>query len=168
MRVMQESIEAPVPLMFDLQLLGVPVLVAGAELADEVVIVTETGRAVRYPLKQLRGSGTQAVRCNRQNRVTGAAVCQPGRELLLVTADGYGRKLRPEWIEIPEKENAQGKVQVARRSRVIGIASGSVWGMSNQRVVEIEDGRALLEDSTKTEHLLKLNPEEQMMTLYPV
>ncbi|NJN83010.1 MAG: hypothetical protein HC802_12510 [Caldilineaceae bacterium] len=109
MRVMLENIEAPVPLIFDNQLLGVPVLVAGAEAEDELLIMTETGRAVRTAVKTLRGSGTQVIRADRDNRVVGVALCQPDDELLLVTGDGYGRQLLPRWIELPEKENSPGQ-----------------------------------------------------------
>lgn len=165
MRVMQENIEAPVPLIFDNQLLGVPVLAAGAEMDDELTLITETGRATRYPVRSLRGSGTQAIRADRDNRVVGAALAQPGDELLLVTADGYGRRLLPRWIETPEKENNPGKVQVARRSPVVGLAPAPLWGVTNQRIMAIEAALAPLEDSTKTSRLLKLHDGEQMLTL---
>jgi hypothetical chaperone protein len=165
MRVMQENIEAPVPLMFDNQLLGVPVLAAGAEMEDELTLITETGRATRYPVKTLRGSGTQVIRADRDNRVVGAALAQPGDELLLVTADGYGRRLLPRWIEMPEKENSPGKVQVARRSPVVGLAHVPVTAVTNQRIVAIDEAVTPLEDSTKTAHLLKMHHEEQVVTL---
>lgn len=165
MRVMQENIEAPVPLIFDNQLLGVPVLAAGAEMEDELTLITETGRATRYAVKSLRGSGTQVIRADRDNRVVGAALAQPGDELLLVTADGYGRRLLPRWIETPEKENSPGKVQVARRSPVVGLASVPVTAVTDQRIIEIEASLAPLEESTKTARLLKLRDGEQVMTL---
>ncbi|HRQ40045.1 MAG TPA: Hsp70 family protein [Chloroflexota bacterium] len=165
LRVMQENIEAPVPLMFDNQLLGVPVLAAGAEMEDELTLITETGRATRYPVKSLRGSGTQVIRADRDNRVVGAALAQPGDELLLVTADGYGRRLLPRWIELPEKENSPGKVQVARRSPVVGLAQASAWAVTNQCIVEIDASMAPLEDSTKTARLLKLQDGEQVVAL---
>jgi hypothetical chaperone protein len=165
MRVMQENIEAPMPLMFDNQLLGVPVLAVGAEMDDEVVLITETSRAVRYPVRQLRGSGTQLMRCDRDNRVVGAVLCQPDDELLLLTADGYGRKTLASWIEIPEKENAKGKVHIARQSPVVGIANGRVWAVTNQRIVVVEDEQVILENSTKTTRLLKLAEAEQVVTL---
>ncbi len=167
MRVMQENIEAPVPLIFDNQLLGVPVLAAGAEMEDELTLITQTGRATRYAVKSLRGSGTQVIRADRDNRVVGAALSQPGDELLVVTADGYGRRLLPRWIETPEKENSPGKVQVARRSPVVGLASVPVTAVTDQRIVAINESEAPLEDSTKTARLLKLHEGEQLMTLLP-
>jgi DNA gyrase/topoisomerase IV subunit A len=165
MRVMQENIETPVPLIFDNQLLGVPVLAAGAEAEDELTLVTETGRALRHAVKNLRGSGTQAIRADRDNRVVGATLSQPGDELLLVTADGYGRQLLPRWLEIPEKENSPGKVQVARRSPVVGLAAGPVWAVTNQRILALDNEMAPLEDSTKTTRLVKLQDGEQVVTL---
>lgn len=165
MRVMRENIEAPVPLLFDNQLLGVPVLALGAAAADEVALVTETSRAVRCPVRQLRGSGTQLLKCDRDNRVTGAVLCRPDDALLLVTADGYGRKTAAHWLEIPEKENAKGRATVARQSAVVGMANGPAWAVTNQRIVAVADGRAPLEDSTKTTRLLELNDGEQVLTL---
>lgn len=165
MRVMQENIEAPVPLKFDVQLLGVPVLATGAEAADEVALVTAPGRMARYPVGQLRGSGTQAIKSDRDNRVTGAVLCQPEDALLLVTADGYGRQIKAAWVEMPPKENSQGRVQVARRSHVAGAANGPVWAVTNKRIVKLNDGRAPLEQSTKTSRLLKLADGEMIRTL---
>jgi hypothetical chaperone protein len=164
-RVMQENIEAPVPLIFDNQLLGTPVLAAGAESDNEVVLVTETSRAARYPLQELRGSGTQALKCDRHNRVTGAVLCQPEDELLLITEDGYGRRHLAEWIEIPEKENSKGYNHVARKSPVVGVTNGPAWAVTNERVVQLDDGRVPLENSTKTYPLLKLKPAERILTL---
>jgi len=120
---------------------------------------------VRYPVRQLRGSGTQLMRCDRDNRVVGAVLCQPDDELLLLTADGYGRKTLASWIEIPEKENAKGKVHIARQSPVVGIANGRVWAVTNQRIVVVEDEQVILENSTKTTRLLKLAEAEQVVTL---
>lgn len=165
MRVMQENIEAPVPLMFDNQLLGVPVLAAGAEMEDELTLITETGRATRYQVKSLRGSGTQVIRADRDNRVVAAALAQPGDELLLVTGDGYGRRLLPRWIEVPEKENSPGKVQVARRSPVVGLATVPVTAVTDQRLIELDANLSPLEDNTKTARLLKLHDGEQVVAL---
>lgn len=165
LRVMQESVEAPVPLMFDNQLLGVPLLAVGAETDDEVVLVTETSRAVRYPVGKLRGSGTQLMKCDRNNRVTGALLCQPDDELLLLTADGYGRQTLAGWIEIPERENAKGKVHVARQSVVVGVANGPVWAVTNERITAVEDAGVAPEASTKTRRLVTLGPQEIVCTL---
>jgi hypothetical protein len=84
---------------------------------------------------------------------------------LLVTADGYGRILLPRWVEMLEKENSPGKVQVARRSPVVGLQAGPVWAVSNQRILALDSDAAPLEDSTKTTSLLELHEGEQVVTL---
>lgn len=165
LRVMQENIEAPVPLKFDNQLLGVPLLATGADKADQLLLMTETSRAARYPLSQLRGSGTQALKCDRDNRVSGAVLCQPQEPLTIVTEDGYGRRILPEWIDIPERENQKGYVHVARRSAVIGLAKAPIWAVTTRRIVQVDDGRVPLDNSTKTYPLLKLSPHERLVTL---
>jgi len=165
MRVMQENIEGPVPLIFDNQLLGVPVLAVGAEPTDEVIMMTETSRAVRYPVNQLRGSGTQALKCDRDNRVTAVALCQPDDELCIVTADGYGRRHLAEWIETPEKENQKGYSHVARGSAVVGIRQPPFWIATVQRILQVDGSRVPLENSTKTFPLIILHHKERILTL---
>ncbi|MCZ7669108.1 MAG: hypothetical protein M5U34_18915 [Chloroflexi bacterium] len=58
--------------------------------------------------------------------MTGAVAVAAAENLLLLTADGYARRLAAKWVFAPEKPNQKGKSLVARRGDVVGTAvSGS-------------------------------------------
>ncbi len=167
-RLMQENIEAPVPFKFDNQLFGVPVLAAGADAGDTAVLVTEKRRGACWPVGQMRGSGTQALNCGADDRVVSALLCQPEDELLLLTRDGYGRRLLAEWIPQPEKENSKGKSLLARRGVVTAVlpARGfALWAVTNRRILPLEPRQAALVDSTKSQPILDLEAGEMVQTV---
>ncbi len=165
MRVMQENIGMPVPLKFDNQLLGVPVFVQGAQGDETLVAVSQNGRGVRYDVAQFRTSGTQIFNCGKDDRISAAVLCAPDDELLLVTADGYGRCTKVEWIDAPAKDNSKGKSMIARRAKLIGVTKNTALALSNQRLLRVGDTAVLPEDSTKTIRLMKLNNGEMIQAL---
>ncbi len=64
---------------------------------DEIIIVTEKGRALKYHESKVRAMGRQAIGVKaitlRENdSVTSMDVVVPGAELLVVTANGYGKR----------------------------------------------------------------------------
>lgn len=154
--ILRASVEAPVPLKFDHPLPGVAVAVLGAGAADEVVIATETARAVRWPVDALPVRGLQAINCGTDDRVVGAAVVQPDATVALLTADGYGRQTRAQWIDVPDKANSKGRSQVARRSPLLGVGVAPLWVVGGARLHRIDDRLLPLEDSTKTVRAVKL------------
>jgi len=167
-RLMQENIEAPVPFKFDNQLFGVPVLVTGAGMKDTAVLVTEKRRGVRWPVGQMRGSGTQALNCGTNDRVSSALLCQLEDELLILTRDGYGRRLLAEWIPQPEKENSKGKSLLARRSLVTAVLPAhhpDLWAVTNRRILPFDYRRAALNNSTKSQPVLELETDETVQTV---
>lgn len=172
MDVLKINIEAPVPLKFDQPLLGDPIAALGAEEEDELVLATGSGRAVRFALKSLRLAGLQALNCGRDDRVREAIVAQPDDKIVLATADGYGRCLLAEWVPVPPKANTRGKSMVARRSELVAIAApkrdAALWLVTSKRLVPVETGHLPLEDSTRTEPLLKVEPDETVQTLFTV
>ena len=165
MRIMQENIETPVPLKFDNNLFGVPIFVHGAESKQTLLAVAESGRGVRYPVSKLRTSGTQIFNCGKDDRLSGAILCQRQDELVLLTEDGYGRITRAEWVEAPAKDNSKGKSLVSRRSRVIGLFKERAMVVTDQRLLSLDDTAVSPENSTKTERLLKLEKDESIQAL---
>ncbi|MBK8985964.1 MAG: Hsp70 family protein [Chloroflexi bacterium] len=167
--VLQGNIQAPVPFKFDHALDGVVVAALGASGKETLVVATRDGRAVRWPVADLRGSGTQAINLDSDDRVTSAVLAQPADELVVVLADGYGRRLRAEWLFAPERPNQKGKSLVSRRSAVVGTA---VWS-SERRLQAITAARFLplatdklpLEDSTKAQPVVKLAKDERIAGL---
>lgn len=169
MEIMRENIEQPTPLKFDHPLEGIAVTVAGAAPDDTAVLISQSGRGVRYPVGDLRTSGTQAFNCGQTDRIVAGLLTEPERPLTLITADGYGRYLLPEMVPVPPKPNSKGKSLIARRSPVVTATTAQAgWLITNQRLAWVsfgllaENGRLSLEDSTRSEPLVKLNPDEQV------
>lgn len=164
--VMRASIEAPTPLKFDHALDGVVVAAHGAETADTLLVIARSGRAVRYPVSALRTSGTQAFNCGSDDRVMAGVLLREDTPVALITADGYGRRLRAAWVAQPQKPNTKGKSQIARRSEVVGgTVETAVWLATNRRLLYAETESLPLENSTKTEPLLKLEKDEVVLAL---
>jgi len=168
-RVMIESIEAPVPLMFDQPLPGVPIFADGAEGQEELLLFTRGGKGLHSQLGSLRGSGTQLMNVAKGDRVETAVLCQLHDPILLMTNDGYGRQLLAEWVPQPEKDNDKGKSLVARRSDLIAAVPKPeetvIHLLTSQRLLQLENGRPPLDESSKTFPLLKLQNDETILTL---
>ncbi|MBK8903878.1 MAG: Hsp70 family protein [Anaerolineaceae bacterium] len=168
-RVMIESIEAPVPLMFDNPLPGVPIFADGAEGDETLLLITRGGKGLRAQVADLRGSGTQLMNVGKGDRVETAVLCQPSDPILLITADGYGRQLLAEWVTQPEKDNDRGKSLVARRSDLVAAVphpdETPIHLLTSQRLLRLENGRPPLDESSKTAPLLKLHKNEAVLTV---
>jgi hypothetical chaperone protein len=160
LRVLRENIEAPVPLKLDNPLPGLPIFAQGAQSGDEFLLVTANGRGLRWSIQALRISGTQVVNCGKDDRVTAAELVQSDSELLLLTEDGYGRRLLAQWIPFPSAPNRKGKSLIARRSPTVAIAKTGRWAVTKRKLTAIDAAKLPLEDSTKSRSLFKLLPAE--------
>lgn len=169
MRVMTESIEAPVPLMFDNPLPGVPVFANGTDGNATLLLLSRGGKGLRTQVGKLRSSGTQLMNVGKGDRVETAVLCQPNDPILLITADGFGRKLLAESVPQPAKNNDKGKSLIARRSALAAAVpypdDSPLHLCTSQRVVLWEDGRLPLEESSKTSPLLKLHKKEEVLAV---
>lgn len=161
---LRPAIESPVPLTFDNPPPGVPVIVQGVDRSMDVVIVTESGRAVRWPLANVPLSGVQAINPGRDeafDRVTAALATEPAAEIVLVLSDGYARRLRVDWVEEAPRANAKGKALVVRRSTAVALAPAGPLTLITDRRLLAAGGDALpLEASTKAFRLVKLEAGE--------
>lgn len=68
---------------------------------DEIILVTESGRALRFKESEARAMGRQAagvigIRLKPEDRVTSMEVVEPGGDLLVVTQFGYGKRTKLE------------------------------------------------------------------------
>jgi DNA gyrase/topoisomerase IV subunit A len=166
MNVLRESIEAPIPLRFDHPLPGIVIAALGLNEQKTLVAASRAGRALAYETSGLRLSGTQIYNCGQDDRLVSALLLDDEAELALVTADGYGRRLQSSWVPMAERPNTKGKSMIARRSEVAALLQPEVrpWLVTNERLVGGEYGRLPLEDSTKSDRLLKLATGEVVKT----
>ena len=70
LRILRDSIEAPVPLRLDHPLPGSPVALFGVDDDHELLLLTRGRRGTRWPVRELDISGTQVVNCGKEDRVT--------------------------------------------------------------------------------------------------
>ncbi len=64
---------------------------------DEIILVSEQGRGIRFHEREIRpmgrnAAGVTAIRLDEGDRVVVAEVVEPGGSLLIVTRNGYGRR----------------------------------------------------------------------------
>lgn len=158
--VLRPAIEAPVPLAFDNPPPGVPVLAQGVDPSMEVVIVTEGGRGVRWPLAAIPLTGVQALNPGRDDafdRVAAALATERDGEVALILADGYARRLAAGWVPAPPRANAKGRSLVARRAAAVALAPvGPLTLLTDQRRLAVDGGALPLMESTKATRLASL------------
>ncbi len=166
-----EQIEGPVPYKFEQPLPGLPIFLSGAQPDHYLIIILDSGRSVRYCLQEARLQGLQAINRREGERIVSAVVAENGNELVLATADGYGRRLLAEAIPIPNKPNVRGRALVSRRP-VCGLArvktSMKLWAITSRHLLEFQPGSLPLDppNSTKSHRLIKLTPGEKMLAIF--
>jgi hypothetical chaperone protein len=166
-----ESIEGPAPLQFDQPLPGVPVALFGANADQEIVVVLDNSRAVRWPLGTLPLQGVQAINRRPEESVAAALPVAAGAELVLITAAGYGKRLPAGAIPVPPRPNGRGRVMLSRRE-VRGTAvlapEKAVRLITSRGVRLLDADRLPSEDgaSTKAARFVKLPRGEKVLTIF--
>jgi len=105
---------------------------------DDVMLVTNRGQSVRFPVSELRASlrasgGVRAIRLGKNDRVIGMDIMQSDAFALVVTAGGYG-KLTP--IEdYPRQHRAGSGVRTYRTNEQTGLVAAARVVTQNQQVM---------------------------------
>lgn len=87
---------------------------------DEIILVTELGRALRIPETDVRSmgraaSGVQAIRLGKEDRLAGMEVFEPGASLVVVTRNGYGKQTNLEDYNL-QSRGGQGASTIDRKA----------------------------------------------------
>jgi DNA gyrase subunit A len=97
---------------------------------DEVILITEQGKALRFAEDKIRSTGRNSggvtgIKLSAVDKVTSMEVIEPGGYLLLVTTQGYGK--RTSLTEYPAKGRATGGVQTIAKAAFdkIGIITAA-------------------------------------------
>jgi len=97
---------------------------------DEVILITEQGKALRFAENKIRSTGRNSggvtgIKLSAGDKVTSMEVIEPGGYLLLVTTQGYGK--RTSLTEYPAKGRATGGVQTIAKAAFdkIGIITAA-------------------------------------------
>ncbi len=170
LETLRPSIEAPVPFSFDSPLPGAPVLVQGVARRQEVVIVTQGGRGLRWPLARLPLAGAQAINCGQEanfDRVAAALAAEPGDEVVLLLADGYARRLPVAAVEEAPRANVRGKSLVARKATAVALTPVAALAViTNGRLLAGDAAALPLEEGTKATRLIRLGEEENVVAVF--
>jgi len=120
--------------------------------SDEILLVTEQGKALRFPESAVRpmgrtAAGVQAIRLEEGDAVAGMEIVEPGAQLLIVTEQGFGKRTPLEEYPLQNRAGA-GVATIDRKalSKVGKIVAG--------RVVQPDDDLTLI---TANGILLRLN-----------
>jgi DNA gyrase subunit A len=123
---------------------------------DEIILVTEDGQALRFHEDAVRPMGRQAmgvtgIRLRKGDYVTGMEVVEPGADLLVVTARGFGK--RTPLSEYPPKGRATGGVQTIDKKALMKVGK-----IATARVVQAADDLTIISSSgvvirTKVQHI---------------
>jgi DNA gyrase/topoisomerase IV subunit A len=158
---MVESVEGPSPLQFDRHEAGLPAAIFGANVTDELLLALDNGRAVRCCIGELPLRGVQAINRRNGEQLTGIALAQSGgQEVILLTADGYGKRMQMDWTQVPDRPNTRGRVIITRndlRGAAIVADGGTVWAITAEKIIPLESDRVPIDDegSTKSYKILR-------------
>lgn len=164
MKVLANQIENPVPFRFDNPPEGVPAFLLPADRSQELLLFTNTSRAVRLPLSKLPNIGGQVLNRQAEELLVGAVCGNPATEWIVATSDGYGRRLKAEEVPASDRLNNRGR-SILSRPNLCGItlASQPTWLLTTHRLTPIDPQPLPLEPSVKSYRLLKLAPNEQVI-----
>ena len=118
---------------------------------DDILLVSDNGKAVRFAESTVRATGrnstgVRGIRLEPDASVISLAIIDPeaqnGRQLLIATQNGYGK--RTELTDFPRKGRGIKGVIAIRTSERNGRAIGAVEAEPNQEVMLITDGGTLV------------------------
>ncbi len=143
---------------------GYPAAVVPVSNDGELVVFTQAGRAARLPVQQLAALEERWIQVPSAGGVIGAlSIEQPG-EILIVTASGYGQRIRSSDIPLTTTLNTTGSKITSRALPVaarLHQAARQLWAITNQRILPIE--RELSRESAR---LLSLKPGETLVSVF--
>lgn len=155
--VIAPAIEAPAPLTFEQPLPGWPQAALGAHLHDRLLLFTAAGRGICYPLDALPSAGLQVLNRDAEDTIVVTLALPETASILLVTEEGYARRLPVSAVHAPEKANDKGRVLLARRPLVAAAEARSPLAvLTAAGLAELDPSAAPLEpDTTRSHRLLR-------------
>lgn len=172
MEAMQSRIEGPAPFKLDRRLMGRPVSVLGVQPNEEVVVITDGGRAARVDVDSISVQGSQVIGRPKADRVIQAVAVQLEDCLLLMTPSGHARRIAVNHLPAPDGKTKA--TSVMTRRPVCGVAldrpDATIWAVTTSRLLPLDPTAIPLEDVTskKTYPACKLTKGESVCGLLSV
>ena len=125
-------------------------------------MISAGARGLRLGMMQLPTRGAQILNKERDDLLVAAVTAPPGGELLLITGDGYGRRLSVDAIYEAARPNDRGRVLLSRRPVAAAVA---VWVLTSRaRLVPLDPTVVeRSDDSTRALRVMKLIDGEQIV-----
>ncbi len=162
------QVDGPVPLQFDDPPPGWPAFVLGANRTEDLILATQSGRATRLPLARLPYAGAEVLRSGESDRLVGAVLVEGDGELLLVTAEGYARRLAAGSVPADERPGGRGRSVLARsnaRSLAPVRPGERLWLISDARMFSGDFGSIPVDDSTRSYRLARVRDGETIAAI---
>jgi len=149
--------------------------------ADDVLMVSRLGQAIRFDEKDVRAmgrdaSGVQGMRLRGDDEVISVAIAQDDADLLVVTENGYGKRTRVS--EYPKKGRGGMGVKTVQLTESKGTLAGARVVRDGYQVMLISTGGTVIkipvEDvkrlgrSTQGVIVMRLRGDERVSALAPV
>lgn len=165
--VIVPAIEAPVPLTFEQPLPGWPLAALGAEGDEDLVMVTDNGRGAQFAVAEVPSTGVQAFKRKEEEEMMGAVLTREGDDVLLVTSEGFARRLPAAAVYAPEKGNSRGRVLITRgpvRSVVCLDEGAALWVVTPAGLKPVSTEKIPPEaETTRSHRLLKLGSDQEIL-----
>ena len=172
MEQLKERIENPAPYQFDHQLNGVPIAALGTNKGkEEIIIANSHGRCLRLPTleRRLYLRGLQAIHWNEKagERVM-SAIKQPvgsKAELILITAEGYGKRLNLQDLPIAKDAGTKPAVVASRKpTQQVALYQENLHLVTNKQLILLDNEKLPPADNTsKTYKLQKLQTKAERL-----
>ncbi|MEM7034195.1 MAG: Hsp70 family protein [Chloroflexota bacterium] len=166
MQTLQSRIESPTPLKLDRPLAGHPVAVTGLQQDEEIIVMTQNGRAARVNSRQISVQGSQVISQGKGDLIIQATTVKPEDTLLFLTKDGYARRFKAEWLPVGTPKPKAISLTTRRPVQALAVEDSEkqLWAITNQRLVPINLEAIPLETakSKKTFLSVQLMADEQV------
>lgn len=171
MQQIADRIESPTPYKFDHAPPGVPINVYGTNQEDELVILNNGGRMLRFPCAdtRLRYRGVQAIHWKDGESIVASLHMTPddmGGELVVLTATGYGKRLDYHNVPLVDKYAVRPSMVIARKPTTT-VVSESVFGgsvLTSMGWADVElDKLAAPDDTTKSQLLVRTKAAQYVL-----
>src|SRR5579859_2529977 len=149
--------------------------------ADDVMMVSRKGQAIRFNEKDVRpmgrdASGVQGMRLRKDDEVISVNIPEPGADLLVVTENGYGKRTRVE--DYPVKGRGGLGVKTVQLTEARGQLAGARVVREGYQVMLISTGGTVIRmpvdgirragRSTQGVIVMRLRENETLSALAPV
>ena len=111
---------------------------------DEIIMVSENGRAIRFAVANLRtasrtSGGVRGMRLVNENRVVGVDLCYPDSYLLVLTSNGFG-KMSPVRLYQMHRRGGYGVATLRVKEHTGNIVAARTVILDQELLIMSEEG----------------------------